>query len=158
MPLWLIYHPSGTFTSPETKGLLARDVTSYYTAAGLPPFYVVVKFILTDRENTFIGGENPPSDRPFVRITVDHIAVHTDNNEKHMRYAMTKLNDLLRPHIKEKGYDWEIHVDETPRGLWMINGFRPPPWRSAAEKKWFEDNRPSAWESWGEGSAKEEKL
>lgn len=130
MPLWLIYHPEGTFPSPESKQALARDITSYYTAAGLPAFYVVVKFIPVPHENTFIGGENPPppaDEKPFIRITVDHIAVHTDNNEKHMASAITRLDTILTPHIRDKGYNWEIHVDETPRGLWMINGFRPPP-------------------------------
>lgn len=45
MPLWLIYHPTGTFEDNATKQALSRDITAMYTDRGLPAFYVVVNFI-----------------------------------------------------------------------------------------------------------------
>jgi hypothetical protein len=47
--------------------------------------------------------------------------------------------------VADKGYDWEYHIDETPRGLWRINGLAAPPFRSVAERKWFEANKAAAW-------------
>ena len=45
MPLWLIYHPTGTFEDNATKQALSRDITAMYTDRGLPAFYVAVNFI-----------------------------------------------------------------------------------------------------------------
>lgn len=52
---------------------------------------------------------------------------------------------MLKPHVADKGYDWEYHIDETPRSLWRINGLVAPPFRSLAERKWFEENKASVW-------------
>jgi phenylpyruvate tautomerase PptA (4-oxalocrotonate tautomerase family) len=130
MPLWSIYHPPSTFTTPESKQRLAADITSIYTGtdgAGLPAFYVVVNFISLPATDIFVGGQNPSADKPFIRFVADHIAVHLENNEERMQRLMGLVDAALRPHVKEKGYDWELHIDETPRGLWVINGIAPPP-------------------------------
>lgn len=35
-----------------------------------------------------------------------------------------------------------IHIDETERRLWTLNGMSPPPFRSEDEKIWKHENRP----------------
>ncbi|KAK4238972.1 putative oxalocrotonate tautomerase [Achaetomium macrosporum] len=144
MPLWLIFHPEEAFSTPESKQSLAADITSIYTRYGLPAFYVVVNFIPQPAVNTFVGGQNPS--KPFVRFVVDHIAVHLGDNGAQMERIAALVDAALKPHVADKGYNWEYHIDETPRGLWKINGFAPPPFRSEAEKKWFELNRAVEWE------------
>ncbi|KAK1833566.1 putative oxalocrotonate tautomerase [Podospora conica] len=124
MPLWLIYHPEGTFSTSSSKQSLVDDVTSFYTSSGLPAFYVVVNFVPLPPSNMFVGGKNPPASRPFVRFVIDHLAVHQPS-EKRMTFVAGKMAEMLLPHVE--GWDWEFHVDETPRALWRINGIVPPP-------------------------------
>jgi len=127
MPLWLVFHPEGTFPTPEAKQTLAAALTSYYTSAGLPAFYVIVNFITLPATNIFIGGQNAPPERPFIRFMADHIAVHFGDDQARKERATTRLEELIKPHVADKGYDWEFSIDETPRELWKINGFIPPP-------------------------------
>ncbi|KAK4243771.1 putative oxalocrotonate tautomerase [Corynascus novoguineensis] len=154
MPLWQIFHPPSTFTTPSSKQALAADITSIYTSVGLPAFYVVIYFIPIPDENAFVGGQNrPPGSKPFVRFVADHIAVHIESDAARVQGMMKRVDAALRPHVRDKGYDWEVHVDETPRGLWTINGLVPPPFKSEAEKKWSELNRPVEWQEEPEGSS-----
>ncbi|KAK3682217.1 putative oxalocrotonate tautomerase [Podospora appendiculata] len=149
MPLWLVYHPEGTFTTQESRQTLAADITRIYTDAGLPAFYVVVNFVTLPSSNIFVGAESPAAGKPFIRISVDHIAVHFGNYEdtaQRQLRMVTRVDQVLKPHVADKGYDWEFHIDETPRELWKINGFIPPPWHSEAEKLWAKENKPSAWQ------------
>ncbi|UPL02806.1 hypothetical protein LCI18_013740 [Fusarium solani-melongenae] len=145
MPLWLIHHPPATFDNQESKAAFAADITELYTNLGLPAFYVVVKFIPTEVSNLFVGGE-PRTNKPFIRIVIDHIAVHMDDSAKTHQQATSRVDDVLKRHIAEKGYDWEYHIDETPRGLWKVNGLIPPPYKSEDEKKWVQANAPLEWE------------
>jgi len=55
---------------------------------------------------------------------VDHLAVHFDDAARKLR-VINKLDELIKPHVADKGYDCEFHIDETPRELWQINGFIP---------------------------------
>ncbi|AEO58220.1 hypothetical protein MYCTH_50286 [Thermothelomyces thermophilus ATCC 42464] len=158
MPLWQIFHPPSTFTTPASKQALAADLTSIYTSAGLPAFYVVVHFIPVPGADTFVGGRPRSEDagaRPFVRFVADHIAVHVtpkngDDDDVESVQKTTRVLDrvhaAIRPHVREQDCDWEVHIDETPRGLWAINGLVPPPFGSDAEKRWAELNRPVEWE------------
>lgn len=125
MPLWLIYHPEGTFPTSTSKQSLADTITSFYTSfAHLPAFYVVVNFISLPASNIFVGGKNPAASRPFIRFTVDHVAIRQPN-EGRMTAMADKIAELLRPHLE--GCDWEWNIDETPRALWRLNGIDPPP-------------------------------
>ncbi|KAK0726146.1 putative oxalocrotonate tautomerase [Lasiosphaeris hirsuta] len=144
MPLWLVFHPEGTFKTTETKQALAADITTLYTGGGLPAFYVVVNFITLPHTSIFVGGENTSPDKPFIRFMVDHLAVHFDAPQK-LR-VINKLDALIKPHVADKGYDWEFHIDETPRDLWKINGIVPPPFQSEAEKLWAKENKAVEWE------------
>ena len=127
MPLWLIYHPEGTFPTPEAKQALVSSITSLYTGGGLPAFYVVVQFITQPPSSIFVGGTNPPADKPFIRFAVDHLAVHFSKDDERRLRVMSRLEELIKPHVADKGYDWELSIDETPRELWHINGIAPPP-------------------------------
>jgi len=127
MPLWLVFHPEGTFPTTESKKALAADITTLYTGGGLPAFYVVVNFITLPHGSIFVGGQTTPAAAPFVRFTVDHLAVHFRDDAARKRRVIDRLDELIRPHVADRGYDWEFHIDETPRELWMINGFVPPP-------------------------------
>jgi len=141
MPLWQIYHPAGTFDVAASKQALAEDITKIYTAVGLPAFYVVVHFTQQSQGDVFVGGK-PKGDKPFIRIVVTHIAVHQPKEDAAYRRVTAKIDNALKPHVADKGYDWEYHVDETERRLWKINGMIPPPWKSEEELQWFRDNQP----------------
>jgi hypothetical protein len=39
---------------------------------------------------------------------------------------LAKVDNALKPHIAEQGWDWEYSVIETSRDLWKINGLVPP--------------------------------
>ncbi|KAH8655771.1 putative oxalocrotonate tautomerase [Xylariales sp. PMI_506] len=148
MPLWLIYHTDDTFVDEESKGALARDITKFYTDLGLPAFYVVANFIKLGSRDVWVGGETRAGQQPFVRITIDHIAIHVPK-EDDARYhrATAAIDALLKPHVADKGYAWEFHVDETERRLWKVNGFIPPAWKSAGEQLWAKENRAVPYEN-----------
>ncbi|MFD8085947.1 tautomerase family protein [Kitasatospora sp. NPDC059722] len=140
MPLWHVYHPPGTYT-PQQKKQLADDITGFYTGFGLPPFYVMTLFHEVAADSFYVGGEPAPD---AVRIVVEHIARHMDDPDQRRR-TRERLSALLAPHTKDRGLYCEFHIDETPRDLWMIDGFAPPPTGSEAEERWVKENRPSAY-------------
>ncbi|KAH9209009.1 putative oxalocrotonate tautomerase [Leptodontidium sp. 2 PMI_412] len=146
MPLWLIYHPEGVFKDAESKKPLSESITSLYTALGLPAFYAVVIFIPVPAENFWVGGEEPRRN-PFIRISVDHIAVRMD--DKNYENWTARVDKALKPHIEDRGYDWEYHIGETERRLWKVNGVNAPPFGSRSEKEWFAANRVIPWSEGG---------
>ncbi|KAM5343959.1 hypothetical protein ACJ41O_012496 [Fusarium nematophilum] len=145
MPLWIIYHPPEVFYEEGSKAALSAGITNIYTSAGLPAFYVVVQFVCIPGASVFVGG-TPRSHKPFIRITVDHMAIHANEDAKINQWTTSRVDAALKPHIADQGYDWEYHVDETSRELWKINGLAPPPWKSEAERWWARENRPLEWE------------
>ncbi|KAJ5919097.1 hypothetical protein N7466_010040 [Penicillium verhagenii] len=143
MPLWQIYHPEGTFPDNESKQAFAQDITKMYTEdVGLPAFYVVTQFHKMDTADVFVGGKtNGASDKPFVRVVINHVAVHVpDENAAYLR-TTSRLDQVVKPHLLDKGYDFEYHVGQTERRLWKINSLIPPPFKSAEERVWIEENR-----------------
>ncbi|KAF1819137.1 uncharacterized protein K489DRAFT_384040 [Dissoconium aciculare CBS 342.82] len=140
MPLWIVYHPSTTFQTEEEKGAFSKDVTQIYTSVGLPAFYVVVNFIKLEEGETWVGGEKRTA-KPFIRLAIDHIAINLPNEDASYRRVTSKIDQTLKPHIEDKGYDWEYHVSETERRLWKVNGLIPPAHPSEEEKLWVERNR-----------------
>lgn len=139
MPLWKIYHPPGAFSLEDKKGLSA-DITALYRR--LPRFYVGVVFHAVEPQDFWVGGEARDN---FVRIWIDHIA-RTMPTPEIRAMAIKAFDGALKPYIADKGLDWEFHIDETPFDLWSIQGMRPPPPESEAEKRWIAENRPSAYE------------
>ncbi|KAF5606305.1 uncharacterized protein FSUBG_6138 [Fusarium subglutinans] len=144
MPLWLIYHTPDIFRDNESRQALAKDITSVYTNVGLPAFYAIVNFVPMTTGTLWKGGEVP--DKPFVRISIDHIAVRLDATAEAYHRCTESIEKALKPHLADKGYDYEYHVDETERKLWRVNGFIPPPFKSSAEKQWASINRPVSYE------------
>lgn len=181
MPLWTIYHPPSTFTTPSSKSALAAAITKIYTSTRLPAFYVNVLFQPIDAESFYIGGvarpspadpknnPGPDSEKPFIRITIQNIArtlyvsssltpllsllsiipsyihqlirFHQRPNDTVRDRFLTAIDAALKPHISDKGYDWEYSVIETRRDLWKIQGFVPPATGSEAEEVWRARNQ-----------------
>jgi Putative oxalocrotonate tautomerase enzyme len=137
MPLWTIYHPVGAF-EPKHKQALATSITKLYN---FPAFYVGVVFIEKDRDSLYRGGV--PADN-FVRIAIDHINIAWKTVEEGSR-RVNDFDEALAPIMREQGMLWEFHIDETPRAYWSIEGFRPPPSGSEAEKRWLRENKASAY-------------
>jgi 4-oxalocrotonate tautomerase family enzyme len=136
MPFWKIYAPENTFTAEQKKSI-AKDVTEGYSAlAGMPKFFVVVVFQEVSAESFYVGGESVDN---FVRIVVDHIARVTPVEARPL--VMHLIEQQLAPHIKERGLEWELHIDETPIDLWRVQGLPAPPFGSEAEKQWVSDNK-----------------
>ncbi|KAH7061502.1 putative oxalocrotonate tautomerase [Macrophomina phaseolina] len=142
MPLWVIYHPPGVFEDDASKQALSKDITKIYTDLGRPAFYVVVNFIKLPPSDTWVGGGKRQA-KPFVRITVDHIAGRMPNEAEIHRQFTKRTDAVLKPHIEDKGYDSEYHFDETERRLWKIHGLIPPPLESEEEKTWVTENKPT---------------
>jgi hypothetical protein len=119
MPIWLVFTlpPSpGTFEYDAAKRALSKDITKIYIRIGLPAFYVVVNFVKLSPRDVWVRGE-PKTGNPFIRTLFDHIAVRLqDKNLAHKRTA-DAIEKALMPHISNKGYDWEFHVDETDGGF-----------------------------------------
>jgi phenylpyruvate tautomerase PptA (4-oxalocrotonate tautomerase family) len=135
MPLWTIHHPAGSYSDGD-KQSIAQVITSLYPI--LPKFYVGVVFNETRDGSLYVGGV-PVSN--FVRISVDHIARQFDNDAIRQRW-LAMCARSLSPYTLGRGFDWEIHIDETPFQLWLINGQRPPSPDSEHERFWIAENRP----------------
>ncbi|MCP9626543.1 tautomerase family protein [Rhodopseudomonas palustris] len=148
MPLWKIYHPPGSFSAADKKALSERITECY---RGLPKFYVIVVFQEVAADSFYKGGEAVNN---FVRIWVDHIARSFAPDAKAQKAKwLSWAEKALAPYIKDRGLDWEIHIDETPFDLWQVQGIAPPPANSEMEKVWVQENRPVPYSSAEENQA-----
>jgi phenylpyruvate tautomerase PptA (4-oxalocrotonate tautomerase family) len=144
MPLWNVYCAEGIYTN-EDKRAFSEAITDIYAGhtAGppemaMPRFYVAVVFHELPRDSLYIGGV-PRND--FVRIAIDHIAY---SMPAELREALLKfINKSIHPYVRDRGLDWEIHIDDTPRDQWTIQGMRPPDSGSPEGQRWIRENRPS---------------
>lgn len=59
---------------------------------------------------------------------------------------LKKVDEVLKPHIEEKGYDWEYSIEETSRDLWKVQGLVPPMPGSEAELLWVKENKATPFE------------
>jgi phenylpyruvate tautomerase PptA (4-oxalocrotonate tautomerase family) len=138
MPLWKVYHPTNAF-STEDKQELAEKITNVYAGVPIPKFYAVVIFEEVEKGNCFVGGVQNDN---FVRFKIDQIA-RTLPGPIIREWWMRTLDQVLAPFIKERGFDWEISIDETPFDLWSLQGEIPPPFESVGEKRWVAENKAS---------------
>jgi phenylpyruvate tautomerase PptA (4-oxalocrotonate tautomerase family) len=138
MPLWNLYCPEGAYTAAD-KQALAQAITDLYAEFGLPRFYVSVVFQELPPESYYVGGE--PAD-DFVRIWIHEIARRVPEDAR--GWWMKRIRDAIAPHIADRGLRSEVHIDNTPRELWSINGLKPPAEGSEEEKRWALENKPSA--------------
>ena len=138
MPYWEIFTPAGAFT-PEDKQNLSKDLTKVYVDfVNLPEFYVVIRFHEMAENEMYVGGVPQTN---FVRLVVDHIARQMDDPE-FRKLAMSVFEATIAPYIRDRGYNWEIHFDETPVDLWRVQGLAGPPAESDLERLWAKENRP----------------
>ena len=84
MPLWVLYHPTGTFTDQAEKQALVNRITKIYHL--IPRFMVDILFVPVEPSSYFCGNvprpsphnpewdPQPKSDVPHIRITIQHIA------------------------------------------------------------------------------------
>ena len=114
----------------------------YVDYAGLPEFYVVVIFHDKPAHSIYVGGKAANN---FVRIRIDHVARQLDTAEARAG-CMAIIEEKLAPLIKERGFDWEVHIDETPMDLWRVQGMVPPLPDSKMEKVWADEKRPIPYE------------
>jgi hypothetical protein len=150
MPLWQIFHPEGTFPDEESKRAFSADITKQYTTkVGLPAFYVVVQYFKMPAGDQWVGGEIP-SGTPFIRVLIYHVAVVAATSplefNAHCKVTTDFVDEAMKPHIQDKGYDWEYQIAETDRGMWKLNGLIPPPWKSEEERQWVEANKALPWD------------
>jgi phenylpyruvate tautomerase PptA (4-oxalocrotonate tautomerase family) len=138
MPLWKVYHPTNAF-STEDKKELAERITNVYAGVPIPKFYAVVIFEEVEKGNCFVGGVQ--NDK-FIRFKVDQIA-RTLPGLIIREWWMRTLDEVIAPFVKERGFDWEISIDETPFDLWSLQGELPPPFESVGEKRWVAENKAS---------------
>lgn len=137
MPLWKIYHPVDAF-SIEDKDALAEKITDVY-ARGMPRFYVNIIFTPVPEDCFYIGGKRRNN---FVRMVMEHIAREFPNKEASARFIQ-KINQVIEPYVKNRGFDWEFHIDETPFDLWTVQGYFPPRAGTEDEKRWMAENKAS---------------
>jgi len=140
MPLWKVYHPVGAFTA-EDKKELAKRVTEVYARVPIPKFYVVFIFEEVAKDSCFVGGGRL---NKINRFKVDQIA-RTLPGPVIREWWTRTLDEVLAPFVKDRGYDWEISIDETPFDLWSLQGELPPPFESVAEKRWVKENKASSY-------------
>lgn len=142
MPLWQFFSAPGALGADERLAL-AQGITKLYTEGfGLPNFYTNVLFHEVADDSFLIGGA-PRAD--FVRITVDHIARNSESVREQFGLGedvdlgatwLQAIKPVLDPQIAERGLHWELHVDETPKEYWYIDGQIPPEAWSDEEADW----------------------
>ena len=137
MPLWHIYCPEGTY-SPQDKRALADRITDLYAEYGLPRFLVSVVFQEVPKDSYLIGGE--PAD-DFVRIWIDQIARRVPDDAR--GWWMKRIRETVAPYVTDRDLRWEVHIDDTPRELWSVDGRKPPAEGSEDEQRWARENSPS---------------
>jgi phenylpyruvate tautomerase PptA (4-oxalocrotonate tautomerase family) len=136
MPLWKVIHPAGAYSAADKKEF-AGAVTRVYQA--IPRFYVVVLFEEVAADSFYVGGEPHGA---FVRIQVDQMA-RTLPGPVIREWWVGKLDEVIAPWVRDRGYDWEFNVTEPPADLWSVQGLVPPPFESAAERRWVRENKAS---------------
>ncbi|WP_406021684.1 tautomerase family protein [Nocardioides sp. NBC_00850] len=159
MPLWQLLIPENAFT-PAEKADLAERITNIYSSDfsrenfgfELPKFYTSVVFHEIKEENYYVGGVPRKN---FVQIEVVHIARSNEGAaasqgttvEEILRRYYENINGFLKPYFFDRGYEVEFHAENAPFENWRIDGMTPPPPNSAAEARWYKENRSSPYDA-----------
>jgi phenylpyruvate tautomerase PptA (4-oxalocrotonate tautomerase family) len=139
MPMWTIYVPQSAYTRQDLQDIANVITDLYEKYVKIPRFYVSVVFHEQPTGALFMGGV--PAD-DFVRIWIDHVVRHLDEDTTTL--WLNIIDTALAPFIRDRGFNYEIHGDETPLPFWAINGMTPPPHGSEDEQRWKAENQPSA--------------
>jgi phenylpyruvate tautomerase PptA (4-oxalocrotonate tautomerase family) len=142
MPLWDIFIPENAYTEQDKEQMSEAITSIYVDYVNLPKFYVVVVFHEKPANSMYVGGRATNS---FVRIRVDHFARQLDTAEERA-LCMAVIEEKLAPFVKDRGFDWEVHIDETPMDLWRVQGLVPPLPESETENLWAQENKPVPYE------------
>jgi phenylpyruvate tautomerase PptA (4-oxalocrotonate tautomerase family) len=142
MTCWEIFVPENAYTEKDKEQLSEAITSIYVDYARLPEFYIVVIFQEKPAQSIYVGGKAANN---FVRIRIDHFSRQLDTAEERAA-CMAVIEEKLAPLVKERGFDWEIHIDETPMDLWRIQGLVPPLPGSEMEQAWAKQNRPIPYE------------
>jgi phenylpyruvate tautomerase PptA (4-oxalocrotonate tautomerase family) len=138
MPLWKVYHPVGAYSAQDKKEF-AEKVTAMYSRIPIPKFYVVMIFEEVAAASFYVGGA---SHGKFVRLKLEHMA-RTLPGPILREWWVKAVDQLIAPYVRDRGYDWEVTIDEVPADLWSLQGEIPPPFESHAEKRWVKENQAS---------------
>lgn len=142
MPYWEIFTPEGAYNAEDKQQFSTAITNACVEFVDIPAFYVVVRFHEYAADEMYVGGRAKDN---FVRVVVDTIARQMETPE--IRAAvMAFIEETMVPFVKDRGYDWEIHLDETPMDLWRVQGLIAPPAYSDMEKLWAKENRPIPYE------------
>lgn len=142
MTCWEIFAPENAYTEEEKEQLSEAITSMYVDYAQMPEFYVVVMFHDKPANSIYVGGKAANN---FVRIRIDHFSRQLDTAEGRA-VCMAVIEEKLAPLVKDRGFDWEVHIDETPMDLWRVQGMVPPLPGSEKEKVWAKENRPIPYE------------
>lgn len=137
MPMWQVFAPENTFTDEDKEALSASITTMYTDFVNLPKFYVVVVFHDLPLNSIYVGGK---ATNNFVRVFIDHIARRVEGEDL-QAVCMQLVEAKIAPWVRDRGHDWEVHIDETPQALWRTQGLVPPAAGSDGERLWAEKNR-----------------
>jgi phenylpyruvate tautomerase PptA (4-oxalocrotonate tautomerase family) len=142
MPYWEVFTPVNAYTVEDKKAFADAITKACVEFAEIPAFFVNVRFQEMPENTMFLGGEPATN---FVRIVADTIARQMPTPE--IRAAcMAFIGEVVRPFLTDRGFDWEIHIDETPVELWRVNGIKAPLDDPELFEQWIKENRAIPWE------------
>ncbi len=139
MPLWQIHHPENAWNESEKQEFVNAITAIYTDIVGIPAFYVVVIFKEVESGDLWVSGR--PQDT-FVRLNIDQTA-RTLPGRVLREWWVHHLDEVIKPWVADKGFDWEFTITEPPADLWSLQGFVPPPFESVGEARWVKENKAS---------------
>jgi len=148
MPLWQLFVPEDAYTTEEKHDLGNRITNIYSDNFDLPRFYTTVIFHDLKPASFLVGGEERGK---FVQVAIVHAARTAGQIGERLGVSEAEVNSVfiklaheaLQPYVADRGYEWELHVENVPHETWNIDGMEPPPPWSDVEKRWAKDNRSS---------------
>lgn len=142
MPYWEVFTPVNAYTNDDKKAFSEAITKACVEFAQIPAFFVNVRFQEMPENTIYLGGESRTN---FVRIVTDTIARQMPTSEERAA-CMDAIEEAIAPFTKDRDYDWEIHLDETPIELWRVNGLIAPVEYPELFAQWVIENRPVPYE------------
>ncbi|TVY40702.1 hypothetical protein LCER1_G009022 [Lachnellula cervina] len=145
MPFIRFYTSPGQLTAAEKQDL-ATVFTARYAKA-MPAFFATVMFHEIPEDSYFVGGVK--TEGTFVRLTMEHIAINFDREEKGDQMSKNFLafvGEELKNRFESRGWRWEFNILNTDKKYWRIQGFEMPPLDSETMKVWKTEQKASAWQ------------
>ena len=67
-------------------------------------------------DSVYVGGV---SHGKFVRFKLEHMA-RTLPGPVVREWWVKAVDQLIAPYVRDRGYDWEVTIDEVPADLWSL--------------------------------------